>query len=216
MKYKFLLILFLFGLISCGENPPPPKPQKMFVLLDYTEGQSYDLKLDELMRFTNNVNQIILSPITDSDFQKTHTMYIEYEHTENSLINKRRAEEALVTVSQDFILEVSKLNGTYGGKEQGSSNIINPIRDAINNATDGDYIFVFSDLLEYHNGINFRKMNSEEISSYLSENLQCKNIHFHTQIESFRSQDDVLARKALEGWTSWGNSCNTFKNHSDF
>lgn len=204
-RYIYLLVFpLLLCIASCGNTPKEtPIIQDVYILTDYTEGQNYEITFDEVRKHTKGVTiqNITLIPIRDISLPHSSTLSLEIEdHSGNAHVKRKKEQEAITNMEGAFTRILTSWNSEYSGKEMPHSAIVQPLGDVIDRANSGDYIFVFSDLLENTERINFRKINTEKIKSFLDDNLPIKDVNIIAVVEPSRKSDDNLIRQSIQGW----------------
>lgn len=223
---KVLVCLILaISIQSCKEvnhSQPAPVAKKNFasngeavnvtgtayVLLDYTEGQNYNVDMSRMLGtlMSPNINKISITPIRDLSFGKHHDIYLSVKkgHSGNRLIEENRAKKAMNDASIEFDDIMFTLNQQYSGKEMSHSAIVNSVCDIVSNAKSSDYVVIFSDLIENNQeGVNFRSFNESKITDYLKENCQADSTRVLAVVEAFRPKDNIYMRKCIRSWQKY-------------
>lgn len=215
MRNLILLALLLSITTACSDAPAGSAYVNktaidVYILLDYTEGQSYessDMNLSKIKRRCGDVNSITIQPIRDLSYSKKVTIDLTFEDTSHGSSFNLKALQRKATKDGQAALDktVNDLNAKYSGNELNKSAIVNAVCDMLGSAKDGDKVFIFSDFLENFEGTNFRGMSPDKISSTLSNKCSAVNSSpdVYLLAEVFRAKDDPLMRVAIEGWLSY-------------
>ena len=205
MNFKFLVLILFFIGCKQTDNSSVTPPSTGYILLDYTEGQSYDINYKDVNNMASKYNVILgdvyLTPIRDQSFSTSgHIELISKEDAHgSSMVAEGLAKKALEEGTAKLSSLVSGFNKKYSGTELDHSSIVNPLCDCLKNARSNDIVFLFSDILENDFGVNYRRMTPEEITSHL--NSKCKsNTTIIAVVQAFRESDDEYLRATIPAY----------------
>lgn len=203
---KILFILIILTLTMCkapeGDHMPSPASGTAYILLDYTEGQEYDVSFDRVESAAHkngiNLTELQVMPIRDQSFS-TFDLVDLTSHNDahgSSYLEKLNAQDATNLGTKKLSTIVQGYNSKYSGTELKKSSIVSPLCDCLKKSNSDDIVFIFSDILENDFGINYRNMKEEDIVDHL--NSVCKSdTKIIAIVQAFREQDDANIRKVI-------------------
>jgi len=202
-----------------GCQEAPPTQTDLYIFLDYTEGQHYDLEEDvdkyfELMNITEennrNFGQVRVFPIYDVASSVSQSVKLK-EGKSKLEGNKYLRQKELDAFKTKLVGKVESFNNMHTGKSLKASHIFQPISKGMKKMEKSDadrkVMLIYSDMLEnsqlanMHGAqLNFTKVKTNFDQHWKGEDISDIEMYIVYPIDK---NNDTKIRKAGEIWRQY-------------